>query len=513
LDTGALEITPGGVEYRAEVADVGVPKTLRGLVGARLARVGVADRQLLQIASVAGPRFSVDLLARVTAEEAAAVLGSLTVLEGRGLIVRAGMSDFSFAHELFGEVVREGLTLEARRAIHGAVAAALEALYPQRLDELAERLAAHWREAGDRVRSVDCLVRAGERLASEFATESASRMFEKAIEVHAQLPVPDRDRMLALYRRVGEICWKGRALEHGASRMLRAVELAEGLEQDGWVARFALLRGRLLVAAHRVEEGRKWLARAEGIALRLADSVLERDITLARAEGSMRLGQHRDAIAAFEHARALSVRLSDTDAQVRCLVPLALAYASLGDRAIALDGLTDARRLAGERLDPFTECELLKMESLVHYFSRDYEATVDTATRARDLAKEYGLVHEAAVNAHNIGDALVRLGDSKRAFASLRYSFELSRDHGFDSLMMSNLRILGFIDAMRFGSDEGRRHVVQANEFDAAKGYVWHLLQGRYYLAMIDQARGMTEDSRTGLRELLRMAAEHGHAR
>jgi hypothetical protein len=105
----------------------------------------------------------------------------------------------------------------------------------------------------------------------------------------------------------------------------------------------------------------------------------------------------------------------------------------------------------------------------------------------------------------------MRLGDFKRAFASLRYSYELARDSGFEALQWADMRVLGFIDATRFGSKEGRDHVAQANEFAAAHGLVWDLIQGRYYLAMIDQQRGAEDDARVGLREILRLAAEHGH--
>ncbi|MEZ4337766.1 MAG: hypothetical protein R3B82_14200 [Sandaracinaceae bacterium] len=40
---------------------------------------------------------------------------------------------------------------------------------------------------------------------------------------------------------------------------------------------------------------------------------------------------------------------------------------------------------------------------------------------------------------------------------------------------------------------------------------MWDLIQGRYYLAIIDQGRGDEEAARGALREILRLAADHGH--
>ncbi len=512
-DAGALEVTGGRVAYRPEVAEVEVPKTLRGIVSTRLSRLGLLDRHLLQIAAVAGQRWTSDLLADISGEEHARVVDALTVLEGRGLVARAaeGGGDYMIAHDLVGEVLREGLTFDGRREMHRAVAIAMERLYPQRLEELAERLATHWREAGDRPRAIEYLVRAGERFAADHATAAAVASFERAIELSSQTAAPDHDLVLRLHRRIGEVCWRGRSLAVGIARLVPGVELAESLGRDDWVARLSLLTGRLMVASYRVQEGRRWLDRAGDIARKLDDRVLFRDIVIATAEAHNRIGDHRSSIQHFEQARAMAAEDGDADAQVRCLVPLALALATAGDRQAGLDALEQARALAGDKPDPFTQCELHKMESLVLYYLRDYAGSIETAERGLELAKEYGFPYEAAVDAHNMGDAYLRLADHKRAFASLRYSYEIARDNGYEPLMFQNMCILGFIDATRFGSEEGRRHVVEANEYARQHGLVWVLIQGQYYLAIVDQQRGDIDAAVVALRECLRLAADHGH--
>ncbi len=410
-------------------------------------------------------------------------------------------------------MLRDGLTLESRRELHAAVAAALEDLYPNRLDELAEKLASHHREAGDRVRAMDYLVRAADRLETEHSLGGAIAALSRAIDLISQTAEPDRARAIALYRRIGELSFRNRDLEKGAERMTAAVELAEGLMRDADVARLSMLRGRLLVnMPGSSEEGRRWLDRAGDLARQLGDRRLLRDVILATAEADMRLGEHRGASDHFEQALTLSREMGDTEAQIRCLVPLALASASDARIERSLAALREARDLSEDRQDRFTECELLKIEGLVHFFAGDHAAALEAASHSLELAKEYGFDYEAAVNAHNIGETLMRLGDYKKAFASLRYSYEMSRDHGWETLQWANMRVLGFIDATRFGSKEGREHVVQSNEFAESHGFVWDLIQGRYYLAIVDQQRGDEDGARAALREILRLAADHGHS-
>jgi serine/threonine protein kinase/tetratricopeptide (TPR) repeat protein len=509
-DAGAVRAAGGRVSYDPEVAEVEVPKTLRGIVSSRLARLAATDRHLLQIAAVIGERFAPEVLAHVSGEELGSVEVALDALEAKGIVTR-GASDYEFSHELIGEVLSGGLTLESRRELHAAVAAALEELYPHRVDELAEKLAAHHREAGDRMRAVEYLDRAAKRLEAEHSLTGAVAALVRAVGLLSQMAQPDRDRTIELYRRIGELSFRSRDLEKGAQRMTMAVELCESLGRDAEVARFSMMRGRLLVnMPSSSDEGRRWLDRARDLARQLGDRRLLRDVSLATAEADMRMGEHKSAAQHFEEALALSRDMGDVDAQIRCLIPLALASASDGEHQRGLATLEEARRLGGSK-DRFTECEHLKIQSLVNYFGNDYEATLDAASRALELAKEYGFTYEAAVNAHNMGEAYLRLGDYKRAFASLRYSFEMARDHGYEAMQWGNMRVLGFIDATRFGSKEGREHVVQSNAFAESRGLVWHLIQGRYYLAIIDQQRGDEESARQALREILRLAADHGH--
>jgi hypothetical protein len=76
---------------------------------------------------------------------------------------------------------------------------------------------------------------------------------------------------------------------------------------------------------------------------------------------------------------------------------------------------------------------------------------------------------------------------------------------------MSNMRILGFIDATRFGSVEGRTRLLQAIDYAVQHDFVWDVIPGKYLLAIVEQGRGDTVRARAALREVLSLAAQHGH--
>ena len=509
-DAGAIEVREGHVVLQMQLAQSEVPKSLRGLVSSRLSRLSPTDRHLLQVGAIASGRFTVELLAQVTGESAHSVADAVSVLEGKGLLARPTPSELVIAHDLVGEVLRDGLTLETRREMHAAVAAALELLYAQRLDEIADRLATHHREAGDRVRAIEYLVRAADRASLE-QPRAALTHLDKAIELATNAAHRDATRLLEMYVRYGTVALNNRFLVDGAEKLKAGIDLADSLGRDADLAKLALLRGRMLVQAYEIDEGQRWVERADEIARSIQDVTMERDATLARAEAELRRGERRPAIVLFERALALCIATGDRERQLRCLTSLALAHATGGDQRAGLARIAEAREILASRPNKSVECELFTMESLVCFFAKDYEKGIAAANRCLEIAKEFQLPYHAAVSAHNIGDSYVRLNDFKRAFSSLRFSYEIARDNGIEHVQYANLRVLGYIDAMRFASTDGRQHILEAIAYAERKNAIWEGVQGRVMLAVVDQTQGAIDDARNGLREALRLAVDHGY--
>jgi tetratricopeptide (TPR) repeat protein len=320
-----------------------------------------------------------------------------------------------------------------------------------------------------------------------------------------------RAQVLDQYDRLAALLFRNRQLVEGNELMERALKAAENMRSQKHIARFCMWRGRMLVGASRIDEGRRWLDQAQHVARGLTDWELSRDVFLATADADARGGEFEKAVGFLREALQLSRDAGDRSAELRCLMPLSLTYARMGDRHSALDTLEQAKRLGEARSDPSIMSQLYRLESQIHYHARDQEASAHAAARALEIAREVGLNHEAALNAHNMGEAFLRLGDHRRAFAALRNSYETAVENGYMRLQMSNIRALGFIDATRFGSAEGRARVVQAIEYAENHDFVWDVIQGKFFLAVIEQKRGDTEAARGRLREVLNLAAQHGH--
>src|ERR1700730_2033791 len=142
-----------------------VPDTIHDVVMARIDRLPEQLKQLLQLASVIGREFSLRLLRAVWwgAEPLDNLLRELNRLEFvYERVVGDGMV-YVFRHAVTQEAAYGSLLERHRRAHHGMVGNALEELYRDRRDEVAELLALHFGRSNESEKAVDYAILAAQK--------------------------------------------------------------------------------------------------------------------------------------------------------------------------------------------------------------------------------------------------------------------------------------------------------------------------------------------------------------
>lgn len=506
VDAGAVEVRDQTVAFRRSVAEVEVPKTLRGLVSAEIARLTQAQRTLLQVASVLGPRWSEELLAETSAIPPSELIETLRSLVARGSLAVFG-GEYAFAHEMRREVVYESLALETRRELHATVAAVVERLYADRLDEMSERLALHYRECNDRAKAIHYLERAGRKRHAERAFAAAAVHFARAVELAQAAPRPDTDHVLGLYAQLAESAVEG---GHAPSieRLKLGLQYAEELGDRLATQRLLLLLGRLLFVVNRFRDAIAHLDRARSLVDRDRDRQTLFEVTSTIGHVYARNGEFGRAQGLLAEAVALVDDRGDSKALGAALLALARCQGSAGDTDRAEATLERARGVADRLGDTALKTDALKTSALIWYHARDFERAAVESERALEMAREFDLPYEIAVNSHNAGDAWMRLGDYRKAFTNLRISQSVSLEHGFDKMLNINDTVLAFVDAVGFGSEEARGRIEATLAYSDAHGYKWDALHARFLLGVLARERGEVDTARQQIREALTLAQE-----
>jgi DNA-binding SARP family transcriptional activator len=172
-----------------------LPSRVRDTIVARLERLGRRAQEVAGVAAVVGRRFSFALVQRAAGLDAAEAAQSIEELVGRQ-VLHVVDERFDFTHERVREVAHARLLPPRRQLLHAAVAGALESLYPDRLDELADRLAHHYSKTDVDDKAIAYLTRFAERVAQAYDNAAAVEALREALARARRAPGGGSDQQI-----------------------------------------------------------------------------------------------------------------------------------------------------------------------------------------------------------------------------------------------------------------------------------------------------------------------------
>ncbi|MBW3589726.1 MAG: AAA family ATPase [Actinobacteria bacterium] len=271
VEAGAILEQDGRWSSTRPIEEVGLPESVREVIGRRLNRLSEGCGEVLSVGSVIGRDFDLAVLARVSGinEDALADLLDEAVRAG-GVIEEVSnvMGLYSFSHALVRETLYEELSTNRRVRLHRRVGEALEDLFASDPGPYLSELAHHFFEAsigGAEDKAIDYAVRAGSRAIDQFAYEEAIAHFERALQLLESLPQPDSLILCETLIACAEGHLFTANLSAGRQYALSAAEIARREVWPERLARAALAYGGLWIDIGVVQEELVALLR-EGIA-------------------------------------------------------------------------------------------------------------------------------------------------------------------------------------------------------------------------------------------------------
>ena len=464
-----------------------VPATLTGVLQARLDGLPAAEKRALQQASVVGAVFWDQALAAVEALAAeqlpALVQRELTLpradaqLEG----LQAGLREYAFRHQLLHQVTYATVLKRHKRGCHARVAQWLANLTQQshlRAGDFLGLAAEHFEQAGDAAQAAEFHARAAER--------AQARMAHERVLMHV-----------------------GRAL----------VLLGDGEgEMQGMPPAQAQLRWRLLGAREKtlgVQARRDEQAVDQAALAQLAEALdidsLRADVALRKAVRFLRMSDRPAMEIAARYSLACATRSGDEALRLHALGLIASARVLLGDveagRAMALQGLTDARRL-GLRA---AEGRLLNTLSVAAGSLGDVVGALQLDLQNLQLWRETGDRVSEAIALFNAGNGWLNLGDLVQARQQLDAALNLVRTNG--DRAVESRALLALAQLALWQGDEARALVLARSAVEiAAKAQARdHHAYAELTLGDAESALGRTAAAGQAYTRALLLAREIDH--
>jgi class 3 adenylate cyclase/tetratricopeptide (TPR) repeat protein len=295
-----LEKPPEEQRRVAERLQDEIPQSLQNLIQARVDRLELKTRLVLQCGAVLGREFLFESLALIEMIREG-LMDKLITLESLEILLRRVDERFLkyyFKNSLTQEVVYRSMLRRQRQQMHETVAAALERLFAKQRREYAAQIAFHWEQAGDRARAAEHLIEAGRRALDLGDLQLAELQVETAIEHLTSLETTSETERLMVEALLfdGVVQRLAGAMDASQVRLHAALTAARHLEDSG------------LIGMALIELSQTFLQRGRhGWATR----VLQRALEIESARGDRRhlaLCHQRLAIVAWQQGRTEEAR-------------------------------------------------------------------------------------------------------------------------------------------------------------------------------------------------------------
>jgi class 3 adenylate cyclase/tetratricopeptide (TPR) repeat protein len=494
VEAGNLEGERGAYRLERPVDGAGVPASVQAVLAARIDRLAEREKAVLQAAAVIGKEFSEPVLARVTALEPGSLEDALHELVSGEFVFEQQLypeAVYAFRHPLTQEVAYGSQLGQRRAAVHAAVARAIEALDPERVDERAALLAQHWESASEPLEAARWHGRAGAWAGTKDPTASLEH-WRRVRELTDSLPDSAETSELGLAARIFALGygWRLGISDEEAETLFTEAEEMASRAQDLWSRTLLLSTYGTIAFSSRGEMGEAATFARQAVALaeESGDPALYLCVAAASYIFFLR-GEYREALAMCDRA----IELADGDpgigADITAECPLAQCLLQKGGVLCDLGRLDEARdlidrggRMAAERGasetvgwshnwgmwhayhcgeperamahaqqtveiadhlgDGFSRTWSWVMVGLAATMQEDWRQAIDAIDRAQAISSE----RHAAADSEGwwgiiLGLAHLNLGDSERAVGLCRDAITLLRSREQSIELIANVAL------------------------------------------------------------------------
>ncbi|HEY7983574.1 MAG TPA: AAA family ATPase, partial [Ktedonobacterales bacterium] len=450
LSSGAVACDAG--VWRRTTGTLAVPRSIREIVRQRVAPLSADARQLLRVAAVAGRSWDAALPQRVLGHDDAHLVALLRELIAAQLVVEDSADQFTFRHALIREALYGDLLARERRAVHYAIAAAIEAqatvsaLDAARLPELAD----HYFAAGAWAQALDYAEQAAEQALALHAPRATVAHSGRALEAAQHLGIPPHATLYALR---GQAHAALGAFDRARGDHERALELARASD-DGALAWQSMIALGFLWAERDYTRAGEWFHQALDLAGRLGDPALRARSLNRLGNWLTNTGHVAEGLRAHQEALALCQEQDDLPGMAATLDLLAIAHGMRGDRVAATEQLGRAIALFRALDDPPGLSSSLAMRAIhsmplsnetTYSPLRPRDACAQDAAEALRLARQIGSPAGQAFAENALAQTLLSFGEYGPALAHMRAGHQIASEIEHQQWLVATTYGLGLI--------------------------------------------------------------------
>ena len=460
-ETKAIQVHRHRVTIQQSLDTVALPRTVQGLIQARIDRLGEGDKLVLKIASVIGRQFQVRILAACVPSfmSQAQLLTHLQTLAERDFIQQEIMDSepsYIFTHALTHEVAYQGLLFAQRRQLHQSVGMALEALQPTNI----QQLAFHFAHSGDenRGRALRYLREAAQIAMHEYANQAALDYLEQALGL-----VAGADDLFDIHQRRIDVLLRIGAIEPAAAELAEVQWLAEAHRRSDWIAPLHVLRARYYASKSDWQSLLSEANEALTAARKLGNDLLIWEALLLLSEAYRSLGDPQADEILRRDVRIIAERLNDPQKDVQLLLKEIADLAQYHPDS-AMYGARNLLSYAESLDDMVLVADCWALIAELAQATNDLPVALDAFRQQLTRVRRIGNRRREGQTLNNLGLLLINMAQFSEANACLQQAYSILNQIGERRGRAIGLNGLGIIANYRGAYDEALAYLSRGLE-------------------------------------------------
>lgn len=435
IESGYLMLSGGSWSLAGPLSEADVPSSINGIISARLDRLEVSTKRVLQEASVIGREFVYKILMTISdvrdkMDQSLALLENLDLIREKESVAE---QEYLFKHALTQEVAYNGLLKKERRIIHERVALAMEKLLSDRIPEFYEMLAYHYKHGQVFIKAYEYLIKSGSKCRRMYSIEESNQYYREAYELLAgkQFRTAEEDGLLISLLVKWAYVFNHRGDFINSLEILKAHQAAADVLDDQEIrGMYYAWLGWMSKQREALQEGYGYLMKS----LRIGEKA-DSDSVTAYACGFLSfvcadLGLLDDAVAYGQRARLLAGRLSaDRDLFAIALTGLGQAYWFKGLRKETVETANILHDYGVNHSCLRCQAHAIALEGIGQSISGDFAAAIESYKRFIDFSPDPMLIY---VGKFLLGMAYLADNRTGEAMPVLEDVIKYSETYGMD---------------------------------------------------------------------------------
>ena len=403
-----------------EVSKIEFPKTVKGIIKARISRLDDECQNILTMASFVGNDFTFEALCGVTGIEENKLLELMEKLLKTGLVkesVIRGEDIYCFADVIVRDVVHEEVSHLRHNKLHNSVGNALEKVYDKNIEQHFGELAYHFLEGGDKDKALQYFLKAGEKAQKVYAHNEAFSYIQHALELLEEKE-NNLEQKVKITENLGDLkAWMGE-VDASMGYWNKSLTLWNKLGDKKNIAR---LHAKMAWWLWLVSGNKNKAAEHHRMALEILEKEPE-SVELASLYEDIshmlwRTGEPAEALSWAQKALELAERLGASEVLAWCYNDLGVLNVKLGEFEKASQYYEQGLRIALEKNFVVPAGTFYNNLCDLYWGRGEFQKMFETAKEGSELARKSGALYSSVWIDTELAASYAFMGEMQKALS------------------------------------------------------------------------------------------------